>query len=72
MKITDLIVEAEEVNTGVLVEGFVCGCDICSTPVDSDEYDRTRPIGRLTYVNGKHGGIRVYTDNMRKVDWIDD
>lgn len=50
MTIADLIVQAEEVNTGVFVEGFVCGCDICSTPVDSEKYDKTRPIGRLTYV----------------------
>lgn len=68
MNITDLIVQAEEVTTGVFVEGFVCGCAICSTPLDSDKHDKTRPIGMLTYVDGKHGGIRVYTDNMRKVN----
>lgn len=69
MKITDLLVYAEEVATGKRLVGYVCGCKSCSTPVNEYEvYDKTRPIGLLTHPNEEYGNVRVYTDTMEFVD----
>lgn len=52
MKITDLLVTAEEVQTGKRLIGYVCGCKSCRTAF-SDE---------------KYGNVRVYTDTMELVN----
>lgn len=68
MKITDLIVSAEEVGTGERLIGYVCGCKHCRTAFLNEKYDRSRPIGLLTHSEGLYGNVRVYTDNMELVN----
>lgn len=67
MKITDLLVTAEEVKTGTRLTGYVCGCKSCRTAFPDEEYDHSRPIGMLTHKEAIYGNVRVYTDNMEPV-----
>lgn len=71
MNVNDIIVEAEKVDTGERVTGFVCGCEICRTTEGLTNFDEARPIGRLTFANGKVGGIAVYTDTLSSVKTSD-
>lgn len=64
MNANDIIVEAEKVDTGERVTGFVCGCKLCRTTEGLTNFCKARPIGRLTFANGKAGGIAVYTDTL--------
>ena len=41
MKITDLLVTAEEVQTGKRLIGYVCGCKSCRTAFPDEKYDHT-------------------------------
>lgn len=68
MKITDLLVSAEEVATGKRLIGYVCGCKSCSTPNEYEVCDRTRPMGLLTHPNEEYRNIRVYTDTIEFVN----
>lgn len=70
MKITDLLVSAEEVATGKRLIGYVCGCKSCATPNEFEVYDKSRPVGLLTHPDEKYGNVRVYTDTMEFVDNI--
>lgn len=67
MKIEDLIVSAEDVQTGKRLIGYVCGCIQCRTAFEDEEYDHSRPIGLLTHPEELYGNVRVYTDNMKYV-----
>lgn len=67
MKITDLLVTAEDVKTGARLTGYVCGCKSCRTALPGEEYDHSRPIGMLTHKEAIYGNVRVYTDNMEPV-----
>lgn len=64
MNVNDIIVEAERVDTGERVTGFVCGCKLCRTIEGLTNFNKARPIGRLTFANGEVGGIAVYTDTL--------
>lgn len=64
MDIKDLIVVAEEVETGEKVIGYVCGCPDCSKPYDSFNGDITRPQAMLTGFDGTYGNIKVYADTL--------
>lgn len=68
MKITDLLVSAEEVATGKRLIGYVCGCKSCATPNEFEKCDRSRPMGLLTHPNEEYGNVRVYTDTMEFVN----
>ena len=67
MRIEDLIVLAEDVQTGERLIGYVCGCKSCRTAFEDEEYDHSRPIGLLTHPKELYGNVRVYTDNMEFV-----
>lgn len=64
MKITDLLVTAEDCQTGKRVLGYVCGCKSCATPFEYENVDRNRPLGLLTHPNEKYGNVRVYVDTL--------
>lgn len=64
----DLIVSAECVKTGERLIGYVCCCEFCQKPRGNETWDRSRPVGQWTSVDGLDGGIRVYTDNMEFVN----
>lgn len=66
----DLIVSAEEVETGKRLIGYVCCCKGCQTPFESEKYDKTRPLGLLTSQDGSFGNVRVYTDNMEFINYL--
>lgn len=66
--VKDLIVSAEEVETGKRLVGYVCCCEFCQTKRPGHKYDKTRPIGHLTTPDGLSGGIEVYIDNMEFVN----
>lgn len=68
MKITDLLVTAEEVKTGKRLIGYVCGCKSCSTALPGEKYNHNRPIGLLTHPDEEYGNVRVYTDTMELVN----
>lgn len=68
MKITDLLVTAEDVQTGKRLMGYVCGCKSCRTAFQDEEYDHNRPIGLLTHPDLKYGNVRVYTDTMEFIN----
>lgn len=68
MNIEDLLVTAEEVQTGERLMGYVCGCKQCRTAFPNEDYDHNRPIGLLTHPNEQYGNVRVYTDNMELVN----
>lgn len=68
MKITDLIVTAEDAKTGKRLTGYVCGCKQCRTAFPDEEYDHSRPIGLLTHPELEYGNVRVYTDTMEFVN----
>lgn len=68
MKVEDLIVSAEGIETGERLIGYVCGCKHCTTPFENEKYDKSRPIGLLVTPDGQHGNIRVYTDTMEFVN----
>lgn len=67
MNITDLIVSAEDVQTGKRLIGYVCGCKSCRTAFPNEQYDHNRPIGLLTHPDEEYGNVRVYTDSMEFV-----
>lgn len=61
----DLLVEAEDVETGKRITGYVCCCEGCQRDISGNSnYDHTRPTGLLTHPNLKYGNVRVYTDTM--------
>lgn len=68
MNITNLLVTAEEVETGKRLIGYVCGCKSCATPNEFEVCDRTRPMGLLTHPDEEYGNVRVYTDTLEFVD----
>lgn len=68
MKITDLLVYAEDCQTGEKMMGYVCGCKSCATPFEHENIDRSRPLGLLTHPNEKYGNVRVYVDNLELVN----
>lgn len=68
MKITDLLVTAEDVKTGKRLIGYVCGCKQCRTAFPNEEYDHSRPIGLLTHPEEEYGNARVYTDTLEYVN----
>ena len=68
MKVEDLLVTAEDIQTGKRVIGYVCGCKQCRTAFDFEDYDRSRPIGMLTHPEEEYGNVRVYTDTMEFVN----
>lgn len=68
IKVTDLIVSAEEVNTGKRIVGYVCACKHCQTAFDGEVYDTNRPIGLLTSPDCSFGNVRVYTDTLESVN----
>ena len=43
MKITDLLVTAEDCQTGKRILGYVCGCKSCATPFEHENVDRYFP-----------------------------
>ena len=63
-----LLVEAEEVNSGKKVVGFVCCCKDCSTKPYGEELKLDRPYGLLTHKDYKYGNVLVYTDTMKFVN----
>lgn len=65
--IKDLIVSAEDVQTGERLIGYVCGCKSCRTAFEHENYDHNRSIGLLTHPEGEYGNVRVYTDTMELV-----
>lgn len=65
--IEDLIVSAEDVQTGERLIGYVCGCKSCRTAFEHENYDHSRPIGLLTHPEELYGNVRVYTDTMELV-----
>ena len=67
MKITDLLVTAEEVETGKKIMGYVCGYKLCSTASPGEKYDHSRPIGFLVNPD-ENCGVRVYTDTLELVN----
>lgn len=67
VNIKDLIVSAEDVQTGKRIIGYVCGCKSCRTAFPDEKYDHSRPIGLLTHPNEEYGNVRVYTDTMEFV-----
>ena len=67
MNIKDLIVSAEDVQSGKRIIGYVCGCKSCRTAFPDEKYDYNRPIGLLTHPNEEYGNVRVYTDTMEFV-----
>ena len=67
MKVTDLLVTAEDIETGERLTGYVCGCKQCRTAWEHEDYDHSRPIGLLTHPEQKYGNVRVYTDTMEFV-----
>ena len=69
MKVEDLLVTAEDIQTGKRVMGYVCGCKQCRTAFDDfEDYDHSRPIGMLTHPEEEYGNVRVYTDTMEFVN----
>ena len=68
MDINKLLVEAEEVNTGKMVVGFVCCCKDCRTKPYGEELKLDRPYGLLTYKDCEYGNVLVYTDTMKFVN----
>lgn len=72
MRVEDLIVSAECVETGERLIGYVCGCKTCRTPIGIHDYDKSRPIGVLTHPDELYGGIKVYTDTLERYvnDWV--
>lgn len=44
MKVTDLLVTAEDIETGERLTGYVCGCKQCRTAWEHEDYDHSRPI----------------------------
>lgn len=68
MKVTDLLVTAEDIETGERLTGYVCGCKQCRTAWEHEDYDHSRPIGLLTHPEQKYGNVRVYTDTMEFVN----
>ena len=65
MKITDLLVTAEDCQTGKRILGYVCGCKSCATPFEHENVDKNRPLGLLTHPNEKYGNVRVYVDTLK-------
>ena len=68
MDANKLLVEAEEVNTGNKIIGYVCCCKNCSTRPYGEPLSLFRPYGLLTAKDGMRGNILVYTDTMRFVN----
>ena len=69
MKVEDLIVSAECVETGKRLIGYVCCCESCRKEWGNKEYDKSRPIGVLVSPDRLHAGVKVYTDNMEFVNY---
>lgn len=73
MKISDLLVTAEDCQTGKRIMGYVCGCKSCSTPYPDENIDHTRPVGLLTHPDEEYGNVRVYVDTLELANvehWI--
>ena len=68
MNIDNLLVEAEEVNSGKKVVGFVCCCKDCTTKPYGEELKLDRPYGILTHKDCKYGNVLVYTDTMKFIN----
>ena len=66
MKITDLLVTAEDCQTGKRILGYVCGCKSCATPFEYEyeNVDKNRPLELLTHPNEEYGNVRVYVDTL--------
>ena len=67
MRIEELLVTAEDIQTGERLTGYVCGCKSCRTAFEHEKYDKNRPIGLLTHPDGLYGNVRVYTDTLEFV-----
>lgn len=68
MKLTDLLVTAEDCQTGKRIMGYVCGCKSCSTPYPNENIDHSRPVGLLTHPDEEYGNVRVYVDTLELVN----
>lgn len=70
MNATDLLVTAEDVQTGKRLIGYVCCCKDCQRRLfeSMDGIDENRPIGLLTHPDLEYGNVTVYTDNMEFVN----
>lgn len=67
MNINNLLVKAEDVNTGKMLIGYVCCCKNCTTKPYGEELHLDRPYGLLTDKDCKFGNVLVYTDTMEFV-----
>jgi len=66
--IDNLLVEAESVDTGERLIGYVCCCAQCRKIPNHYSGDVTRPLGLLTAKDCSYGNVKVYTDTMEFIN----